>query len=372
MKRLIERTRGELSSAADPQPVIVGFDGFVDEIVHVVDEREDPSRFQRMATMEVLADRVRDAAGLSCNIELVTALVKLGGNGPIMADALANLGHPVTYVGAVGKDGVHPVFEPFAAACRRVVSIADPAHTDALEFRDGKVLLGKMGSLRDVNWENLTRHLPEEELADLVGAHPLAACVNWTMIPFMNSMFRRLTALLARIERPPLIYVDLTDPRKRKRGDLVEALGLLRAMQEKTKVVLGLNENESAQVAEAVGLGGRDGVVERAVQIRSRLGLHAVVIHPLDEACAATAEGAWRVAGPYTPEPRLTTGAGDVFNAGFCHGLLHGLSPESSLISGVSCSGFYVRARRAAAPGELDALLQQWAERGPDGIEAPA
>jgi sugar/nucleoside kinase (ribokinase family) len=350
---------------------MVGFDGFVDEIVHLVDEREDPDRFRRIETMGGLADRVRDAAGLSCNIEMVTALVKLGGNGPIMADALGKLGHPVTYLGALGKDKLHPVFESFAATCRRVVSIADPAHTDALEFHDGKVLLGKMDSLRDVNWENLTRHIPENELAGLLGQHSLAACVNWTMLPFMNSIFRGLTGLLARARSSTTIYVDLTDPRKRKPEHLVEALELLRAMQAQTKVVLGLNANESIQVAEALGVSA-DEVVERAARIRAALGLHAVVVHPLEEACAATVEGAWRVDGPYTPEPRPTTGAGDVFNAGFCHGLLHGLSPAGSLVSGVSSSGFYVRAQRAAAAEELDAFLRQWAERGPCGIEVPA
>ena len=39
---------------------------------------------------------------------------KLGGNGPIMANALAGLGVKVTYVGALGYPTLHPVFNDFA------------------------------------------------------------------------------------------------------------------------------------------------------------------------------------------------------------------------------------------------------------------
>ena len=47
--------------------------------------------------------------------------------------------------------------------------------------------------------------------------------------------------------------------------------------------------------------------------------------------------------GPYTSNPRLTTGAGDNFNAGFCLGQLLGLSPQQCLITGTGTSGFYVQ-----------------------------
>ena len=67
----------------------VGLDGFVDEILHVVDKRYDATRFDRVPTIAAYASRLAAAAGKSANIELVNVMTKLGGNGPIMANALA-------------------------------------------------------------------------------------------------------------------------------------------------------------------------------------------------------------------------------------------------------------------------------------------
>ncbi len=97
---------------------------------------------QRLPTIAKLADRLAAAAGKSTNIELVNQITKLGGNGPIMANALASFGLQVTYLGMLGYPKLHPVFGPFAQRAE-VHSIAEPGHTDALEFEDGKIMLGK-------------------------------------------------------------------------------------------------------------------------------------------------------------------------------------------------------------------------------------
>src|SRR5262245_22672657 len=85
----------------------VGLDGFVDEIIHVVDKRDDASTYRRISTIERFADRLAAAAGKSTNIELVNQRTKLGGNGPIMADALASFGLRVTYLGNLGYPTLH-------------------------------------------------------------------------------------------------------------------------------------------------------------------------------------------------------------------------------------------------------------------------
>src|SRR6185295_14503155 len=68
----------------------VGLDGFVDEIIHVVDKRDSPDSFQRLPSIAKLAKRIAAAADKSTNFELVPQRVKLGGNGPIMANALSH------------------------------------------------------------------------------------------------------------------------------------------------------------------------------------------------------------------------------------------------------------------------------------------
>src|SRR5438034_854465 len=80
----------------------IGLDGFVDEIVHVVDKRQSAESFERLATISKFSERLGAAAGQSTNVELVTKLTKLGGNGPIMANALASFGIRVAYLGNLG------------------------------------------------------------------------------------------------------------------------------------------------------------------------------------------------------------------------------------------------------------------------------
>src|SRR5689334_22483537 len=99
---LRERCAHQLSDAANraaTMTAFVGLDGFVDEIIHVVDKRDNAESFARLPTIARLAERLAGAAGKSTNIELVNHLTKLGGNGPIMANALASFGIRVTYLG---------------------------------------------------------------------------------------------------------------------------------------------------------------------------------------------------------------------------------------------------------------------------------
>src|SRR5580658_8308058 len=132
----------------------VGLDGFIDEILHVVDKRESAEVYSRLPTIAQLAARLAAAAGKSTNIELVNQITKLGGNGPIMANALASFGLKVTYLGVLGYPTLHPIYEDFAKRAE-VHGISNPGTTDALEFEDGKIMIGKHASLKDVTWENI-------------------------------------------------------------------------------------------------------------------------------------------------------------------------------------------------------------------------
>src|SRR5215210_444800 len=192
---VIEQLR-DASKQLSESSALVGLDGFVDTILHVVDKRESATKYTRLSAMAQFAQRIQEAAGLSANFEFVTQMVKLGGNGPIMANALNSYGVPITYVGNLGAPHVHPVFADFATQAR-VISIAEPGYTDAIEFHDGKLMLGKHESLKDVNWETLVEHLPEEKLLETFSDASLIAMVNWTMLPFMSAIFQKLLSRIA-------------------------------------------------------------------------------------------------------------------------------------------------------------------------------
>lgn len=353
------------ATRASQLKAFVGLDGFVDEILHVVDKRENADKFTRLPTIAKLADRLAAAAGKSTNIELVSHINKLGGNGPIMANALASLGLQVSYLGNLGYPSLHPVFADFAKRAE-VYSIAEPGYTDALEFEDGKIMLGKHQSLRQVNWENIKSRFGEEKFAAKFSGSDFIGFVNWTMLTAMNDIWSAiLRELCPKLSGPRrTLFFDLADPEKRTHEDIVKALELISTFEKHFDVIFGLNEKESSEIGKNLGLDTRDhspeGLAELGRQILERVPVNTLVIHPTSYALAISKADVATVEGPFTLKPLITTGAGDHFNAGFCLGKLLGLDNAMSVMAGVTTSGFYVRTAKSPGIADLAGLLRNW------------
>src|SRR5258706_13449250 len=253
-----EQTASDLVAAtgqAAQLTAFVGLDGFVDEILHVVDKRENAEEYLRLATITELAERLAAAAGRSTNVELVGQLTKLGGNGPIMANALATFGLKVTYLGILGYPNLHPVFADFAKRAE-VHSIAEPGYTDALEFIDGKIMQGKHQSLRQMNWPNIKSRFGLEKFASHFGSADLVGFVNWTMLTAMSDIWSAiLKEICPGLQGPRRkLFFDLADPEKRPGDDIVRALELIGLFQKHFDVILGLNEKEGYEIGKQLGL----------------------------------------------------------------------------------------------------------------------
>jgi sugar/nucleoside kinase (ribokinase family) len=343
----------------------VGLDGFVDEIVHVVDKRDDAETYHRLPTIKALGDRIVGAAGKSTNIEMVIQRTKLGGNGPIMANALARLGIKVTYVGALGYPVMHPVFNEFAVRAE-VHSIADPGRTDAIEFEDGKVMLVKSVQLNDITWPNIQARFGRDKFIERFSTADLVAFVNWTMIPYMSDLWAALLGEFCPNPRAVRrkIFFDLADPEKRTPKDISRALELIAAFEKHFDVVLGLNEKEAYEVGKVLGLNTsvrtRDGLATLTTEIHRRVPINTLVVHPVTYALAVGKAGLSTIDGPYVDKPLITTGAGDHFNSGFCLGKLLGLENASCVLLGVTTSGYYVRSGQSPTIEGLVQMLRNW------------
>jgi sugar/nucleoside kinase (ribokinase family) len=312
-----------------------------------------------------LAERVGAAAGKSTNIEIVNRVTKLGGNGPIMANALASFGLKVTYLGNLGWPNLHPVFADFAKRAE-VHSIAEPGHTDALEFEDGKVMIGKLTSLGEVNWQNIQSRYGRDKFAAKLAGADLVGFVNWTMLTHMNKIWqatlREICPALKGKRR--LMFFDLADPEKRKPEDIRQALKTIVEFQKYFDVILGLNEKEAHEIGEVLGLRAQDKSPDAlsvlALEINRLVPVNTLVVHPVSYALAAS-EGAVSLAeGAFTPKPLITTGAGDHFNSGFCLGKLLGLDNAQSVLTGVTTSGYYVRTAQSPSITDLAKMLRDW------------
>ncbi len=350
--------------------MVLGFDGFVDEIIHVVDKRLDSETYTRMDKIEDLAKRIDRASGLSTNIVLFPMQKKIGGNGPIMCNALTKHHAKITYIGALGTPSINPVFNEMAENAT-LFSIANNGHTDALEFDDGKLMLGKTSSMNDITYEKLIHALGKDFLLELLGNCDLFATVNWSMIPYMTDLWEKLLKeilplLPVKIKRP-IFFVDLADPEKRENDEIIACLDLLKSFTNKFFVVLGLNKKEAYDIANILELFDAESLEHMQVSLEDlsealylHLKIDALVIHPVDRSCTRLDNFYYEELGPYVKKPKLTTGAGDNFNSGFVLGLMLGLTPDEALLTGMATSGFYVRNGISPTYLELIAFIEAW------------
>lgn len=353
----------------DALKAVIGFDGFVDEVVHVVKKRLDPENYTRVLTLTEYGRQIAATSGLSSNVEIVTVSKKLGGNGPILANALMKSGVKMTYIGAIGYPDVNPVFADMAAKCERVIPVCEPASTDAVEFEDGKIIRSKLSPFRDLNFETIKQRVGLAELAALLDETGLIGFEDWALPPYSGEIWQGIYAhvmpLMKSDTRSKTLFFDLADPASRQESELKSALETISAFSQYFNVILGLNLREAVQVAGLFG-GLFDtadcGLEALARFIRGFVEVKTLVIHPVRESCCLVDGQFYHKTGPYCAKPKLTTGAGDNFNAGFVLGMTLGLEPQEALLLGMASSGFYVRQSRSGSFGELKTFLGQWAK----------
>ena len=346
---------------------LVGFDGFVDSITRLVRLRTSmaPDAYEPLATIAEFGERVSAASGLSTNIERVTLEDRFGGNGPLFAGALARLGAPVTFIGAVASlddpSSVHSAFSAFASRCQRIIPIASPSHTLCLEFDDGKVMLNDTRQVQHVTWKRILEVVGLESFRELFAASSLVSIVNWSLLGGVPAIWQGLlrdvlpfvsSTSYVNQSRPRILFVDLSDPAKRIDADIREMLTLLRELQTAgLRVILGLNHSEATRIATVAGVAtpdaighGLESVMRCAIDLQRALNVYEVVIHPREGAASANAQGEhdW-IDGPMVRMPKLSTGAGDHFNAGYCFARALNLNLSHALAIGVATSGAYVR-----------------------------
>ena len=341
---------------------LVGFDGFIDSIIHVVNQRHSmsPDDYDRIKTIPEFAARCGAAAGKSANLEMVVKDIRFGGNGPLLSSALGSLGTSVTYIGAVSRENdwnrIDSIYKPFADLCARVMPICPPGRTDALEFDDGKIMLGKPESVQRVTWELIKQTLGLDTLIELFNQATLLSVVNWTLVAGVEGIWQGLcTDIFPKLTPNPdrRIFLDLSDPAKRTDADITRAMKLIQQLQEHVPVTLGLNLAESGRIANVLGMEVYDDehnqalssmVPQAARRIREHLGLSCIVIHQHTGAGGADDQGesGW-FAGPYTRKPRISTGAGDHFGGGFSFAQHAGLTLTQCLAAACGVAGAYVR-----------------------------
>lgn len=361
-------------AAADPAAcrIVTGFDGFIDEMITLVGERKSLDEVVAVPDIATFGRLIAAAAGHSSLREIVVNAVHPGGCAVNLADGLASLGAKVACFATLG-DPPHPAFREIAGKCDSCESWGrEPGRTLAFEFNDGKLMFSAVRQLAEFTPALVRGFLTDGRFAAACAAARVIALTDWTLYPHMTAVWRLLqTQVFPALSQRPHFFIDLVDPSSRSGTDILAMAAILRDFEPVGPVTLGLNGNEANVLCRLHELPSPPEAtppdsVRQADALRAILGISRVVIHHIPFAVSATAAGGFMQPGPYCPNPKKSTGAGDRFNAGFTLGLALGLDDPDCLALGCATAGFFVRTARSATLDELGGFLRRWAAGSPD------
>jgi hypothetical protein len=346
MKKLLPTLIASLQqgkATLSQKKVTAGFDGFVDTIVRIIKEKKTGRPPAYFKTIQQFGNYINDKSGASFSLEVDETGSRLGGNMPILGNALGHLGVHVNCVGAMGYPVSHAVFAELSRNCK-LYSFAEPGNSTAYEFNDGKILLGQNGQLNAAGWEMIKNKIGIDTLTDLYRDSDLLCLVNWSEIDASTDIWKGLLRdVMPMTGNKPLSFFDLSDCSKRSEKAIREAIMLLKEFSAYTKVALGLNHNEAKLVYQALFQKKAPREFERTGEkIFEKLEIETLVLHSSKQAIGYGREGVHSVKTFFVKDPAISTGAGDNFNAGLCAARLLEWDMKLSLALANAVAGSYV------------------------------
>jgi hypothetical protein len=364
INELISKLENVKNTPIDKQ-VFVGFDGYIDKIQKAVKLRAKET-VEYYQTLTEFAERIDRAAGKSGQVELVTQEVKIGGNAPIMSNALGALGIDSICLGNAGYPNKHIEYNNLHEKTE-ILSIGEPAETNALEFNDGKMILSELSTFRKINWEYVRDLIGLEIITQHLSKSSVLALVGWCNPDHATDVWKGiLNEVMPNYSGKDLIFFDLADPTKKNKEDLLEVLEVINSFAKYGKVVLGINENETNKLFDILSVEYPENLPEEnSLSVKGRfiysvLNIEGLLIHPTDRSIMITGEETIELEGFLIEEPKISTGGGDNLNAGFCLGFILGFSIEESMILGMATSGAYVKNGKSPDIQELISYLKTW------------
>ena len=360
MRRLIREAIDRLDEGAlQGKRATLGFDGCSDVICRVISNNNNGS-IKYLDTIEEFSRYIARMSGLSCSIELDSLQRTAGGNSAIFAGAISGCGVATTVVGTYGKGHIPEVFDALREKCR-LYSYHDNTSAFSLEFTDGKIMLAPKVVITGEVWQRVIQAVGEENLEDVFLGPDLLGFVNWGELDYATSLWRDACGFVA--QRPDLsrhIMVDLADIMRRTAEDIGGLTSLLEDCAKIRAVTLSLNETEAMELGRHFGLPAKGDYGELCEGLASRIDIHRVVLHAT-RACYTSENGAtcW-LPTQFDEAPRLLTGGGDNFNAGYAAGLLLGLRAELCNVYGNSMSSYFIKNGKSPNLSDMRNHMEKW------------
>ena len=264
----------------------------------------------------------------------------------ITGNALGNLGINVECVGTFGLPEILPVFRTMSPNCS-LHTIGDTITATALEFNNSKVIMFDPGPYNNLTWDRIKELLGTEEFGELISGKQLISFVNWSEIENSSQIWKGIIDdILPEVDlkgAKPFFFTDFSDCSRKSKSDIQNAISLLGKFRNYFKVNLSLNQNEAALIAAALNLR-NDVPDEDFIKKLFRLcNTDALVIHRVKDALAYDGVTFEQCNTFFCEEPKILTGGGDNFNAGYCYSLFKEFDLFQSLIIANAVSGSYVK-----------------------------
>lgn len=335
--------------------ILMGFDGFVDTILKPIRTKTQETTVP-FVTLKEFSEYLAEKSGKSCSIDMEMVQEKIGGNMPIVANAIGNLGCKPICIGAMGEPEILAVFENMNSNCS-LVSISNPGYCNALEFEDGKLMLATNTAIDSLDYEKLISHVSKEELVKYFNLCDAAAFLNWGEMVCSNDIWEKILAEIiprCTFDKKKIMLVDFSDFSKKTNDEVIRMMGLLRSYGKYFDITISLNENELNLFLEKIGTEDREkSLEERIAALAKQFPCKNFVVHLLDSSCYVKDNEVYTIEKEVIKEPKLITGGGDNFNAGLLFGLLLGFDIDDAIKVGAAMSCLYVKKGKSVQYEEL-------------------
>ena len=341
----------------------LGFDACIDSIVRVVKDKQGNEIAGYFSDSDQLGKYLVDLENKSCGLELETKLSKIGGNMVIMGNALGNLGVYVECLGTFGLPEILPVFRSMSPNCS-LYTIGDTITATALEFNNSKVIMFDPGPYNNLSWKDIKGLIGTDRIREMITGKQLMALVNWSEIENSSHIWKGiLEEILPDIPfngQKPFFFTDFSDCSRKSMQEIQIAIGLLGRFRNYYKVHISLNQNEAALVARALDLPENDSDEKFIKELFKRSNADVLVIHRVNDAIAFDGKSYEKCDTFFCKEPKILTGGGDNFNAGYCYTLFNSFTLFESLLVANAVSGSYVKTGVSPDVNDLKEFLNEF------------
>lgn len=335
----------------------LGFDACIDIIAKIVKEKNGDSIYGYFSESSQFGEFLLNQNNKSCGIELQTKLSKPGGNMVITANALGKLNVYVECIGTFGFPEILPVFRSISANCT-LHTVGETITATALEFDNSKVIMFDPGPYNTLTWEGIKELLGFDKIKHLLSDKQVISFLNWSEIENSSQIWEGiLNEIVPNISRNNLaryFFTDFSDCSRKSVSEIQFVLKLLGRFRKHFRVILSLNQNEASLIARAMDLNENlpdEAFIKELFRVSNT---DILIIHRTGDAIAYDGNVVERCDTFFCEQPRILTGGGDNFNAGFCYTLFDSFSLHKSLIVANAVSGSYVK--NGISP-DIDSLM---------------